>query len=216
MGPIPQPGWTLDRIDTHRREYGPDLCRWTDKKTQSENRPNTKWVETPDGLITVAELARLAGRPRSTVYAAVDAGKSVEEIVGHTAASSFQPSVANPEEWLAKYQAWLRNDVHRDKRQFAPPEVFELVMTSFHMSQADKNLTDMGYYELLADEVDEAERMQSSPAFLMLRDGVERQTAALASLTSWYPKLADRLTGPAGFNRLTFWKWATFLRNAPA
>jgi len=37
MGPIPHPGWTLDRIDNDRG-YAKDNCRWADCQVQSQNR----------------------------------------------------------------------------------------------------------------------------------------------------------------------------------
>jgi hypothetical protein len=61
MGPRP-PGTTLDRIDHTGLWYGPGLCRWANRLTQTRNRKNTVWLTHPDGrTMTLKEWADLLG-----------------------------------------------------------------------------------------------------------------------------------------------------------
>lgn len=221
MGRVPVPGWTLDRIDAGRREYGPGLCRWADKKTQSENRSNTRWVPFGDGFITGAELSRRSGRPPSSVYAALDAGQSAEEILSPEHGNKYRPQSAGDdreaEAWRADYRKWLNGEVHQEKRAYAPPEVYDLIRTSLEAARADRELTARGYYELDASEEAEWSALMNSTA------GQTRWTKApaqadhaLKSLWISNPKLADRLTGRAGYHLLTYFQWAEFLSKRPA
>ena len=221
MGPIPLPGWTIDRKDSNRREYGPDLCRWADKQTQSENRLSTRWVPVGDEVITAAELARRSGRPASSVYAALDAGLSGEQILSPEHGPKYQPlttvDAIEGEAWLAAYRKWLRGHVHAGKRPYAPPEVYELIKTSIAAANADRELTLRGYYELAPDEEDEwSALMESEAGQTRWVTAPARADHALRSLRISNPKLADRLTGRAGYHLLTYFQWAVFLEKAPA
>ena len=42
VGPIPHPGWTLDRIDNDKGYYK-ENCRWADCQTQAQNRRQNQW-----------------------------------------------------------------------------------------------------------------------------------------------------------------------------
>jgi hypothetical protein len=83
MGRRPFPDASLDRIDTASRRYGPGLCRWADKRTQTENRPQTNWVEWRGQTITLADFARQIGRPYQTVYSAWSRGQTLDEVAGN-------------------------------------------------------------------------------------------------------------------------------------
>lgn len=219
MGPKPHPKWSIDRIDTHRREYGPGLCRWADLKTQSENRPTTRWVVLDGQTITAAELARRACRPPSSVYAALDRQISPDEIMGRHTASTYLPLGFSDDrsiEWVKSYDRWLVSEVHPAKRQFAPREVYDLVTTSALMVGAQDTLAKQGFEELTSDDNDLAMSLANSEAAALLRDGDLRLRHALTSLHAWYPKLVVRLTQRGEFHRLTYWKWALHLKNPPA
>ena len=38
FGPIPEPGYTLDRLDPTDLEYAPGKCEWASKQRQAENK----------------------------------------------------------------------------------------------------------------------------------------------------------------------------------
>jgi len=73
MGPTYSEGLTLDRRDNNG-SYTPENCRWVSSKKQARNRRNNSLIETPWGLITVAEAADRSGMSRSTLYYRVKAG----------------------------------------------------------------------------------------------------------------------------------------------
>lgn len=73
MGPTYQRGLSLDRIDVNRG-YCPENCRWVAFKTQNNNRRSNRYVDTPWGLMTVAEAAERSGIPKTTLTYRLDHG----------------------------------------------------------------------------------------------------------------------------------------------
>ena len=61
MGPIPQAGMTLDRIDHKNPKYGPGFCRWATKKTQSMNRKSVTLISADGVAKSVSEWAKELG-----------------------------------------------------------------------------------------------------------------------------------------------------------
>lgn len=59
MGPRP-PGTTLDRIDVNGN-YEPRNCRWADRKTQSRNKRNSRFVVMDGVRYHIAELSEKHG-----------------------------------------------------------------------------------------------------------------------------------------------------------
>lgn len=217
MGPMPHQGWSLDRIDTHRREYGPGLCRWADPKTQSENRANTRWVEVNGERITAAELARRAERPASSVYAALDAGQPAEAILDRLDHAEYRPlGLAGDqayEDWRRAYRKWLNEKVHHTKRALAPPAVYDLIKSSLDAALADAELERRGYFELTPDENDRASELLASDAGQMRWTiAPARAEHALSSLRRSHPGLAATITRPnGGYALLTYCLWLDFL-----
>ena len=79
MGPTYQEGLTLERVD-NMSGYSPENCRWASRKRQARNRRSNSLVDTPWGLITVAEAAERSGIGRSTLYYRVGIGLTGPEL----------------------------------------------------------------------------------------------------------------------------------------
>jgi hypothetical protein len=212
MGPVPQPGWTLDRVDSNRREYGPGLCRWADKRTQSENRTNTKWVTFEGRSVTAAEFARLAGKPASTVYSAIAAGRTPAEILHGRRPIGYLPARlkgVESEGWLRRYDIWLKR-VPRPKRLDAPPEVFDIIEISkqFRICRA---WLDERHFDSLSDpsEAEDRERLKATPQFEVVSSTDAWLADAFASLDNRNPSLSGRVR--RGRHKGTYNDWETYL-----
>jgi hypothetical protein len=62
MGPTYRPGLTLERIDNNAGYY-PENCCWATPKEQARNQRKSRFIETPWGIVTVAEAAERSGVP---------------------------------------------------------------------------------------------------------------------------------------------------------
>lgn len=69
---------TIDRID-NKGDYSPQNCRWTDARTQANNRSNNRIISAFGEKNTVAELARKYGANRMLVYQRLNRGWNAEE-----------------------------------------------------------------------------------------------------------------------------------------
>jgi hypothetical protein len=83
MGPMPQPGMTVDRIDNEDPEYAPNKVRWADKSTQNSNKSDShifKCSKTGK-TFTTALLANMHGVTLSAIRKRRANGWSDAEII---------------------------------------------------------------------------------------------------------------------------------------
>lgn len=76
------PGWesgkSLDRKNNDG-DYSPQNCRWATTGEQCNNRRSCRWLDTPEGPMTLANAARHYSINLATLWSRLKRGKSVEE-----------------------------------------------------------------------------------------------------------------------------------------
>ena len=97
VGPCPEPGYTIDRLNNDDPEYAPGKVAWRSKRDQANNRSNTVYLTDLDGTKRgLAEWAALKGAPRSTMYARIRRGYPDPEVIhgsqGKSAINKRHPS----------------------------------------------------------------------------------------------------------------------------
>jgi hypothetical protein len=83
MGERP-PGLTLDRIDNNGN-YEPNNCRWITMHEQARNKRNTVRMQTPWGVMPMADAAAKVGLTRQLVWWRLKTGCSDYEALGLSA-----------------------------------------------------------------------------------------------------------------------------------
>jgi hypothetical protein len=82
MGPCPEPGYTVDRLNSNDPEYAPSKIRWSSKKEQSRNRRNVILLKDADGTeLPLSEWAQRTGQSRHTLHARRKRGFSDAEVI---------------------------------------------------------------------------------------------------------------------------------------
>ncbi|ADP72347.1 hypothetical protein Rvan_3145 [Rhodomicrobium vannielii ATCC 17100] len=82
VGPMPAPGYTLDRIDNEDPEYAPGKVRWADKQTQNTNKGDSLTFADEKGrTFTTSELAGKQGIDPSTIRQRAARGWTDMEII---------------------------------------------------------------------------------------------------------------------------------------
>jgi len=77
MGPSHKKGLTIDRIDNNGN-YNKENCQWSDLETQMNNKRNNIWIETPNGLMTLAQAGRSFGLGIGIIRGRLKNGWSIE------------------------------------------------------------------------------------------------------------------------------------------
>lgn len=80
MGERPSKDYTLDRIDCNGN-YEKSNCRWSDKKTQANNRRNNHLLKYKGSILTVSIFVEQHGLNMSNVVFDIRNGLSPEEII---------------------------------------------------------------------------------------------------------------------------------------
>lgn len=92
IGPMPEPGMTLDRIDPHDPEYSPDKCRWLTKAQQASNQRRTKMLTYQGETKPLVEWCRELGLKIDTVRRRFNKGGAPELILfGKSGAEAHSP-----------------------------------------------------------------------------------------------------------------------------
>lgn len=60
------PTLTLDRIDSNKN-YEPENCKWSTRKQQSRNTARNVFIQTPNGKLTLSEIAEISGLHRGII-----------------------------------------------------------------------------------------------------------------------------------------------------
>tara|TARA_R110000868_G_scaffold335325_1_gene596087 strand:+ start:147 stop:587 length:441 start_codon:yes stop_codon:yes gene_type:complete len=76
-------GLQLDRLDNNG-PYAPDNCKWVTSKQNCRNRRNNRLVDTPLGLMSLAEAAETFSIAASTIQSRLARGYTVVQMLSTT------------------------------------------------------------------------------------------------------------------------------------
>lgn len=80
LGPRPDGGWSVDRIDPYKG-YVPGNVRWATKMEQTINRKVTKWHKVEGKPVTTKQLANYLGLPYATLYKRLRRGWTITRLL---------------------------------------------------------------------------------------------------------------------------------------
>lgn len=200
MGPIPDEGYTLDRIDPTLESYGPGLCRWASKTEQSRNRSITRYISVCGDRVPLAQFAQDLGKPYKTVHSALARGMTPEQLLDQREKDrqpKYRPLryLDDPEglrAWYEKYKPW-RAKVRKTYPEYAQPEIFDLVAVAKLFQHSEAHLKRQGYFELTPDEQARATELEQSIVGSVFVNGVEWMNYAIERLGHRNPNLSRKL-----------------------
>jgi hypothetical protein len=82
MGPTYRPNLTLERRDNNVG-YSKANCYWATRKQQARNKRNSRLIDTPWGMMTLAEAAERSGVKRVTIWWRLNRGLPAFTTVSH-------------------------------------------------------------------------------------------------------------------------------------
>jgi len=202
MGALPEQGWSLDRVKPECRVYGPGKCRWTDKRTQTQNRRNTRWLEIDGRRLTVKQFADELGLPYTTVHSALGSGHSpvaiAERVRRRRNLSAWvPPETVQAEGFWKAYDQW-QGKLLREFKFLASPDVYYLLRWYDRYAAAQDLLQQAGLDELPGEAEEEANKILESEAGRVWRDGRREIARTLQYIGARDPDLAERLTPHSG------------------
>ncbi len=177
MGSKPTLSHTLDRNDPADRRYGPGLCRWSDKKTQTRNRRNTIFLTDRDDVRrSLGEWAEVTGVKYDVLYKRYRRHRDAwtqDQIIYNQAPADVSPSAENFECWPGDdaAQVWWAEQyrLYRDHVYFETKAKFVVRICCGWMRDLTEDLPpadnpDGETFTLTADELDRVERCKRAHA----------------------------------------------------
>ena len=143
MGPRPSLHYTLDRIDNNRREYGPGLCAWRNKRDQANNRSTTIYLTHKDGTsLPLTTWARILKVKPDTLRARKRSGWTDQEIIqGHR---NKKNSDELPYPWYGNRETQIKLEMEYIKRNL------DITRADFAFMKIQAKLS---YYEEILKEL---------------------------------------------------------------
>ena len=83
MLPSYSEGLWLDRLDNDKG-YSPENCCWVTSKQNNRNRRSNRLIDTPDGMMSLAEAAEKYGIQRDVIKYRIDRGYAVADVFSTT------------------------------------------------------------------------------------------------------------------------------------